>query len=118
MGPDIPSIFCNDDEIAESVCRMSKEVDDLVWRLPLHAPYRKLLDSSIADIKSCSSGSMGGAITAALYLQEFVDSKPWIHVDFMGFNNTSSPGRPEGGEAMGMRALFHYLLNRFSKDEG
>lgn len=113
LGPDIPAIFCNNNDIANRICDISEEVNDLVWRLPLHAPYRKLLESSIADIKSCGSGPYAGAITAALYLQEFVDEKPWVHMDFMGFNTASSPGRPEGGEAMGMRALFHYLQERF-----
>lgn len=114
MGPDIPSIFCDDDEVAEKLCSISKDVDDLVWRLPLHAPYRKMLDTPLADIKSCSPGGFGGAITAALYLKEFVEDCLWIHVDLMGYNTTSTPGRPEGGEAMGMRAMFEFLRQRYS----
>lgn len=114
LGTDIPGLFSNDDEVARGVCEGSEGVHDLVWRLPLHAPYKKLIESHIADVKSCGSGPYGGAITAALYLQEFVDGCPWIHVDFMGYNSASSPGRPEGGEAMGMRALFRYLHERFA----
>lgn len=113
LGTDVPAIFCDSDDIANRVFDMSRKLDDLLWRMPLHAPYRKLLDTSLADIKSCSSGGTGGAITAALYLKEFVGDVPWIHVDMNGFNVTSSPGRPEGGEAMGIRALFGYLHERF-----
>lgn len=114
LGPEVPSIFCDDDSIANRVCKISEEIDDLVWRLPLHQPYRKMLDTPLADIKSCGSGGLGGAITAALYLKEFVGDSKWIHVDLMGYNTTSSPGRPEGGEAMGMRALFEYVRERYS----
>jgi leucyl aminopeptidase len=78
--------------------------------MPLHEPYRAMLESKIADICNISSGSYGGAITAALFLREFVKPEiPWIHVDFMGWNLRGLPGRPEGGEAMGMRALFETI---------
>lgn len=114
LGPDIPSIFCTDDQVANRLFEISGEIDDLVWRLPLHAPYRKMLDTPIADIKSCSSGGHGGAITAALYLKEFVGESNWVHVDMMAYNTTTSPGRPEGGEAMGMRTLFAFIRERYS----
>lgn len=114
LGPDIPSIFCTDNETADRLFTISEEISDLVWRLPLHEPYRKMLDTPIADIKSCSSGGHGGAITAALYLKEFVGESNWVHVDMMAYNTTSSPGRPEGGEAMGMRTLFAFIRERYS----
>lgn len=114
LGPDIPSIFCTDDNVADRLFEISQEIDDLVWRLPLHAPYRRMLETPLADIKSCSSGGHGGAITAALYLKEFVGDSNWIHVDMMAYNTASTPGRPEGGEAMGMRALFEYIRQRYS----
>lgn len=115
LGPDIPGIFCTDDDVADRIFKISKDEEDLLWPMPLHAPYRKLLDTPIADIKSCSSGGLGGAITAALYLKEFVGESNWIHVDMMGYNDTASPGRPEGGEAMGMRALFQFLRKRYAE---
>ncbi|CAN8074359.1 unnamed protein product [Agarophyton chilense] len=114
LGPEIPGVFCDDDEIADELYTLGRKVEDVVWRLPLHEPYRKLLDTPLADIKSCSSGGLGGAITAALYLKEFVGDAKWIHVDLMAYNNTSSAGRPEGGEAMGLRALFELVRKRFS----
>lgn len=114
MGPDIPSIFCTDDNVARRLAEISESIDDLVWRLPLHVPYRRMLDTPLADIKSCSSGGHGGAITAALYLKEFVDDCNWVHVDMMAYNVTSRPGRPEGGEAMGLRTLFEFIRERYS----
>ena len=113
LGTDIPGIFCNSDEVATELCATSVRVNDLLWRLPLHDDYRKGMETNIADIKSSNDGPFGGAITAALYLKEFVADTPWVHVDVMAYNSSSRPGRPEGGEAQGMRALFHYLYNRF-----
>ena len=85
-----------------------------MWRLPLWAPYRDKLKSRVADINNISPGSYGGAITAALFLEAFVaPGTPWIHLDFMGWNDTNRPGRPEGGEAQGMRALFAMIRERF-----
>lgn len=116
MGPDIPSFFCTEDETGDKLFSMSKRVDDLMWPLPLYEPYRKMLDTPVADIKSCGSGPQGSAIAAALYLREFVGDGCWIHVDMMGYNNTASAGRPEGGEAMGMRALFDFIRERYAKE--
>ncbi len=80
---------------------------DPVWRLPLHRPYRHLLDSKVADLNNISSGPYGGAITAALFLAEFVRPEtPWVHLDIMAWNLATRPGRPEGGEAMGLRAVY------------
>jgi leucyl aminopeptidase len=116
LGADIPSFWVDSDESAALLAASSVAEDDLMWRLPLHKPYRKALDSSIADVKNCTSGGHGGAITAALYLKEFVpDETPWIHVDLMAFNPSSRPGRPEGGEAMGIRGVYAMLQSMFPK---
>ena len=73
-----------------------------------------MLDSKIADIVNSASSGYAGATTAALFLQEFVpDSMPWLHFDLMAWNTRSRPGRPEGGEAMGVRAVFNYLQQHF-----
>lgn len=116
MGPDIPSFWTHHDAVAARLDAAAAAADDLVWRLPLHEPYRKMLSSSVADCVNCSSGGYAGAITAALYLDQFVTrGVPWVHVDFMGFNASSSPGRPEGGEAMGLRALYGLIHERFGR---
>jgi leucyl aminopeptidase len=116
LGTDIPSFWVDDNDTAAALSKHGDDEDDLMWRLPLYAPYRKQLDSSIADIKNCSTGGYGGAITAALYLKEFVShdvAKSWIHVDLMAYNSSSRPGRPEGGEAMGLRAVCGMISSRW-----
>ena len=110
LGPDLPALFCNDDDVADALLRHGKAEDDPMWRLPLHKGYRSLLDSNVADINNVSSGPYAGAITAALYLQEFVDpGVRWAHIDTLAWNTRDRPGRPEGGEALGLRALFAFV---------
>jgi leucyl aminopeptidase len=107
LGTDLPAMFCNDDAVAEALLAQGLAARDPVWRLPLHKPYRRLLDSQVADLNNISSGAHGGAITAALFLAEFVRPEtPWVHLDVMAWNLASRPGRPEGGEAMGLRATY------------
>jgi leucyl aminopeptidase len=114
LGTEIPVMFSNDDNVAEGILAAGEEVDELVWRLPLHAGYRRHLDSKVADISNTASSSYGGAITAALFLQSFVDDgQPWAHFDVMAYNLDGQPGRPPGGEAMGLRAVFDYLQSRY-----
>jgi leucyl aminopeptidase len=113
LGPDLPALFCNDDTLADQLIAAGKEVTDPMWRMPLHRPYRRLIDSKVADINNVSGGAFGGAIIAALYLQEFVpDDVPWAHFDMMAWNNVSRPGRPEGGEAQAARAIFAAIEQR------
>jgi len=85
-----------------------------MWRLPLFALYRDYIASNIADINNNSVEPYAGAITAALFLKEFVpDEIPWLHFDMMAWNLRTRPGRPQGGEAMALRALFAYLQKRY-----
>lgn len=115
LGTELPAFFCNHDDVANTLKSAGNRVDDPVWQLPLHQPYRDMLSSKTADVSNVSNGSYGGAITAALFLREFVKPDiPWIHVDFMAWNLRSLPGRPEGGEAMGMRSLFE-VIQQISK---
>jgi len=114
MGPSIPSFWTHHDAVAARLDAAAAAADDLVWRLPLHEPYRKMLGSTVADCVNCSAGGLGGAITAALYLDQFVVAGiPWVHVDFMGWTAAASAGRPEGGEPMGLRALYGLIAERF-----
>lgn len=115
LGAELPAFFCNHDVTTAALLKAGRTLDDPLWNLPLYDAYRGMLDSPIADINNIASGSYGGAITAALFLQEFIQTDiPWIHVDFMAYNMRSLPGRPEGGEAMGMRALFELIKQRIS----
>lgn len=115
LGTDLPGFFCNDDRLAEELSRIGSAVSDPLWRLPLWKPYREQIESPVADLNNAPAGPYGGAITAALFLAEFVGSDiPWIHVDLMAWNLKSRPGRPEGGEAQGMRAMFALIKERMS----
>lgn len=115
LGPQIPVFFCNHGEKASQILLASAKVKDPIWQLPLYQPYREYLKSDIADIANSSKEPFAGAITAALYLQTFVpDRIPWIHFDFSAWNYSPSPGRPVGGEAMALRAMFEYLRESVS----
>jgi leucyl aminopeptidase len=115
LGTDMPALFCNDDSIAEELLRSSKLHNDPLWRLPLFEGYQSNLKSDIADLSSTGSSSYGGAITAALFLQQFVKPEiKWLHIDMMAWNLKSLAGRPVGGEAMGLRAIYHLIMQRYN----
>ncbi|MGD1940924.1 MAG: M17 family metallopeptidase [Leptolyngbyaceae cyanobacterium] len=116
LGTELPAFFGNQPKIVQALETAMAAAADPLWNLPLHRPYRDLLSSKVADISNISSGSYGGAITAALFLQEFVKAETaWIHIDVMAWNIRNLPGRPEGGEAMGMRAIFELIRQEFTK---
>jgi leucyl aminopeptidase len=116
VGTEISAMFTNDEALAQALTESSLAVRDPIWRLPLFTPYESLLKSSIADLTNASTSSYAGAITAALFLQKFVGSNiPWVHFDLMAWNLSAKPGQPEGGEAMALRAVAHYLVNRYGK---
>jgi len=107
LGPDLPALFANNDATAEALIRHGQAERDPVWRLPLHKGYRRGLDSKVADLNNVSVSPFAGAIYAAIFLQEFVSpGTNWAHLDLYAWNPSSRPGRPEGGEAMGLRALY------------
>jgi leucyl aminopeptidase len=116
LGADLPALFTNDDAIASALLGHAEKESDPLWRLPLFKPYRKLIESQVADITNSTDSPLAGAITAALFLQEFVPATvPWAHIDLMAWNQSSRPGRPEGGEAMGLRAAFALIEEKFSR---
>jgi leucyl aminopeptidase len=114
LGPELPALFCNDGALMGELMGAAALQEDPLWPLPLWQGYRPLLASKVADINNISSGPFAGAITAALFLQEFVPNDiPWAHLDFIGWNGSTKPGRPEGGEAQGLRAVFALLEKRY-----
>jgi leucyl aminopeptidase len=114
LGTELPALFCNDEALAGELIRHGEQTDDPLWRLPLYKPYRKLLESKHADLNNISSAAEGGAITAALFLERFVDDGiTWAHVDTNAWNTNGKPGRPHGGEVMGLRALLSAFEVRF-----
>ena len=115
VGAELAALFCNDDCLAEDLLTAGAAVDDPLWRLPLHQAYSYLLESKVADTLNSAASPYGGAITAALFLAKFIGQVPWAHFDIMGYNIRKRPGRPEGGEAMAVRAVFHYLEGKYSR---
>ena len=114
VGTEISAFFCNDRELARQIFDAGEAVYDPTWELPLHKCYRSYLKSNVADMQNAASTPFGGATTAALYLQSFVDDNiSWAHFDIMAWNNRSRVGRPIGGEAMGVRAVFEVLEKRY-----
>lgn len=114
MGTDVPPYFTDDTELSDELQKLSEAEDDPLWPLPLYKPYRKLLTSNIADINNVASTGLGGAITAALFLKHFVGKDiVWAHFDVYAWNTSDRPGKPKGGEAMGIRTVFRYINEKF-----
>jgi leucyl aminopeptidase len=114
LGTELPGFFANNDEVAADITAAGLTNSDPVWRMPLHKPYEDLFKSTIADMTNCPAQPFGGAISAALYLQRFIEKTDWVHFDIMAFNIRHLPGRPLGGEAFGIRAVYEYLAKRFT----
>lgn len=116
LGTELPVLFANQDATAEAILKAGELCDDPLWRLPLHQPYRKLIKGQIADLNNAGNKPFAGSITAALFLESFVEKKTdWVHLDVFGWNDESRPGRPRGGEATAVRPLFEMITKRFGK---
>jgi leucyl aminopeptidase len=114
LGPELPAAFTDDDELANALARHGAAEADPSWRMPLWPPYRSMLESKIADSNNVGSGPFAGAITAALFMSRFVEqAKTWLHLDLFAWNPSAKPGRPEGGEAQTIRALYALLAERY-----
>ena len=115
VGTEIAAMFANNDALANTLSESAQDVCDPVWRMPLFAGYEEMFSSKIADFSNATDSSYAGAITAALFLQRFISPGiPWAHFDIMAWNVGNKPGKPEGGEAMGIRAVGHYLRAKYS----
>ena len=115
LGPDLPAFFASEDNLAADGLRAASEVEDPLWRMPLWEPYDELLKSDIADFANASNTPMAGCITAAMFLKKFVpEDFAWVHLDTYAWRDAAKPGRPKGGEALGLRAMFALLRDRYS----
>lgn len=115
LGADLPALFTPDDRLAADLLNAGTDAQDPLWRLPLHKPYRDIIDSAIADINNAGASGMAGTITAALFLKDFVtETESWAHLDIYGWTPSAKPGRPKGGEATAVRALVGMIKSRFS----
>lgn len=116
LGADLPALFANRDDLAQTVLRAGIDEQDPLWQLPLWEPYTSTLESRVADTLNSGPSRYAGAITAALYLKRFVpDAIPWLHLDTYAWNDVDRPGRPQGGEAQGLRAIYAMLTQRYAR---
>jgi len=116
LGPDLPATFVNRDDLAADLEAAARNVDDPLWRMPLWDPYDEQLKSDIADLSNTSGNAMAGAVYAALFLRRFVPEEiAWAHLDTWAWRDPAKPGRPKGGDALGLRAVFAALEQRYSR---
>ncbi|MBS0387606.1 MAG: leucyl aminopeptidase family protein [Proteobacteria bacterium] len=114
LGPDLPALFANAGALAEAARAAGESVCDPLWPMPLWGGYDEELASRVADLNNVSAGSFAGAIIAALFLKRFVTASPeWLHVDLYAWNPKDRPGRPQGAEAQGLRALYALIRRKF-----
>ncbi|MBA3053787.1 MAG: leucyl aminopeptidase family protein [Sphingomonadales bacterium] len=115
LGPDLPALFAREDATAAALLEAGKAHDDPCWRLPLHGAYRDFLKSDIADIGNSGTNGFAGATVAGLFLDKFVpEGTDWAHFDTFAWRPVAKPGRPKGGDALGLRAAWHMLQARYA----
>lgn len=115
LGPDLPALFVSDDALASDIEESAKAVEDPVWRMPLWDPYDEMLKSDIADLANAANSPMAGAVVAAMFMRNFAPkTTPWAHLDTWAWRDSVKPGRPKGGEALGLRSVFEALRRRYS----
>jgi leucyl aminopeptidase len=114
LGADLQALFANDDTLAAEILAAGEAEADPIWRMPLYDPYKDMLKSDVADMLNAAEAPFGGAITAALFLKEFVPEKAqWAHFDIFCWNGSAKPGRPKGAEAVSLRATWKVLKDRY-----
>ncbi len=110
LGPDLPPLYTDDEELADALLASGRAIGDPFWRMPFWPPYDKMLKSSVADVSHIAEDAFAGSVIAALFLKRFVrQSKRFVHLDIFGWVPREQPGRPQGGEPQGARALYHYF---------
>ena len=116
LGPDLPPFYTDDDDLAGALLEAGRSENDPLWRMPFWQPYTRLFESSIADMNNAGDSGFAGSITAALFLKRFVEkAKSYVHFDVFAWTPVARAGRPKGGEAQAMRALFAMIARRYAK---
>ncbi len=116
LGPDLPPFYTDDDRFAGELAEAARAEHDPLWRLPLWRPYTRLFESAVADMNNSGDSGFAGSITAALFLRRFVEAAAtYVHFDIFAWTPSALPGRPRGGEAQGIRALFRTIRARYAK---
>jgi leucyl aminopeptidase len=114
LGPDLPAFFASSDELAAAAAECARDIDDPLWRMPLWEPYDEMLKSDIADIANAANSPMAGCVVAAMFLKRFVpETASWAHLDTYAWRDGAKPGRPKGGDALGLRTMFALLKKRY-----
>ncbi len=115
LGNERAGLFSNDDDLSENLSKCGDAVGEKVWRFPMGDEYDKLLKSEIADMKNISGGRGAGSITAAQFLQRFVDETPWAHLDIAGvcWSHKERPVVPKGGSGFGVRLLDRLVADHY-----
>lgn len=114
LGPDLPAMFARADETADELLKAGEAADDRCWRMPLFDGYREYLKSDIADLNNAGGNGFAGASVAALFLDKFVpEGTDWAHFDTFAWRPAAKPGRPKGGDALGLRAAWGLLKGRY-----
>ncbi|MEM8686443.1 MAG: leucyl aminopeptidase family protein [Pseudomonadota bacterium] len=115
VGPDLAPFYTDDEDLAGAISQAGASANDPVWRMPFWSPYDEWLSSSVADVNHISAGGFAGSITAGLFLRRFVEkARSYVHLDIFGWTPKAKPGRPIGGEACAIRALFEVIETRYS----
>jgi leucyl aminopeptidase len=116
LGPDLPPFYTSDDGLAADLARHALAANDPLWRMPFWTPYYALIDSPVAEINNAGESGFAGSLTAALFLKRFVElAKAYVHFDIFAWTPIAKPGRPKGGEAQGIHALFSLMTERYRK---
>ena len=109
LGVGMGGFFSNEDALAEKIEDASQSIGDLMWEMPLFEDYRSLLKSNVADINHCASG-FGGAITAALFLFDFVEPQKFAHFDIYAWADRAKGAvREAGGSGQGVQCLYQLM---------
>ena len=114
LGPDLPAMFARQSPTALQLLEAGRQLDDPCWQLPLHEGYREYLKSDVADLQNSPANGFAGASVAALFLDRFVgEGIDWVHFDTFAWRPVGKPGRPKGGDALGLRAAWGLLKARY-----
>ncbi len=115
LGHEHAGLYANNDQMAERLLAAGKAVGEKLWRMPLSEAYDKMMDSDAADVKNISGGRDAGSITAAQFLQRFVNNVPWAHLDIAGttWSKKDAPTVPKGATGFGVRLLDRFVAEHY-----
>ena len=114
LGPELPALFGNDEQLVQELARIAAAEHDPLWPMPLWFGYEDELSSKIADMNNVAASGFAGAIFGALFLKRFVTESPrWLHIDLYAWNSKDRPGRNVGAEAQALRGVHRCLVQRY-----